>query len=460
MKKNEPSRGSKIFSIIFILFVLAALIYIYGMYKENYFGDFVRAEYNANISEFKRDRSIKYGKHDSYRIKSDRFNDAMISKTVSVIPNTPYRVSCMIKTENVIAQNNNSISGAGICISDTTECSKTIVGTTNWTKVEFMFDSKDREEVSIGFRLGSYLDNCKGTAWFSDLKLETGATSKNTEWKIVCFVFDNLDVNIEKDGKQYRVQESMTQADKQDMKDNMARTKSSLKSLTNYNMTAEYDIIEITDPITTISHDEANGYYIAPSDVSNLIQEYVEKGEYDFIFAAVKFGEVIGPELDEQNNWIGLGGMDFHDIGFANIRLPNDAKSYIYKYNSNINLFPEEAFVHEFCHTLERISKENGYEYPILHDYEKYGYKNELKYGLMKWYGDYMSQNIKQSHGQKIGINPNVYRIKPIHKSAFNYAMEVEFDKDPDNIIEELRAIINTIANAGKNIKIGETNNI
>ncbi|MBR6033343.1 MAG: hypothetical protein IKP28_01095 [Clostridia bacterium] len=457
--KEKSSNGSKIFSVIFIVLVLAALLYIYNMYKENYFGDFVRAEYNAHISEFKRDRQIKYGSHDSYKIISNEFNDAMISKTVSVTPNTPYRVSCMIKTDEVLTQNINSIAGAGICIADTTECSKAITGTTDWTKVEFMFDSKDRTEVSIGFRLGSYTDDCKGTAWFSDLKLEVGVTPKNTEWKIVCFVFDNLDVTIEKDGKQIRVQESMTQADKQDMKDNMARAKSSFKTLSNYNMTVEYEIIEIKDPITTISHDDANGYYVSPSDISKLIQKYVEIGEYDFIFAAVKFGEEIGPDLDEQNNWIGLGGMDYHDIGFANIRLPNDEKSYIYKYDANINLFPEEAFIHEFCHTLERISKENGYEYPILHDYEKYGYKNEAKYGLMKWYGDFMSQNIKQSHGRKLGIDPNIYQIKPIHKSSFNYAMEIEFDKDPDNIIEEIRAIINTIANAGKNIKIGETDN-
>ena len=32
------------------------------------------------------------------------------------------------------------------------------------------------------------------------------------------------------------------------------------------------------------------------------------------------------------NDWIGLGSMDYYGIGFSNIRLPNDSKSYIYKY--------------------------------------------------------------------------------------------------------------------------------
>ena len=45
--------------------------------------------------------------------------------------------------------------------------------------------------------------------------------------------------------------------------------------------------------------------------------------------------------------------MDYYGIGFSNIRLPNDSKSYIYKYDSRINAFPEEVFLHEFLHFLE-----------------------------------------------------------------------------------------------------------
>ena len=69
--------------------------------------------------------------------------------------------------------------------------------------------------------------------------------------------------------------------------------------------------------------------------------------------------------------------MDYYGIGFSNIRLPNEEKSYIYKYKTGVNQFPEEVFLHEFLHTLERNAKEYGYERPELHDYEKYGYKNE-----------------------------------------------------------------------------------
>lgn len=443
--------GSKIGSIIFIIFVFVALKFIYDIYKENYFGDFLRAEYIGNISEFKRDGDVKQGKYDSYRIVSNEFNDAMFYKKITVTPYTPYRVSCMVKTENVKTEKSVSNAGAGICISDTTECSRTITGTQDWQKVEFMFNSKDRTEVEIGFRLGSYADNCKGTAWFSDLSLEVGSATQDTNWKMVCFIFHNLDVTI--NGK--RVKETMTASDVQDMKNNMERLKNSFKQLSNYQMTMEYDIIEITEPITSVSFDDENGYYVSPSDVSNIIQKYVEQEEYDYIYSAIKFGEIMTEEAEDKNHWVGLGGMDYQDIGFSNIRLPNDENSYIYKYDARINVFPEEAFLHEFLHTLERISEENGFDYPILHNYEKYGYQVEVRIGLRNWYRDFMTRNIKTNEGT-IGINNKVYSMKPVHKNAFIYSMKLDLQDDPDNIIEEIRTIFEVVLNTGNYIIRGE----
>ena len=103
--------------------------------------------------------------------------------------------------------------------------------------------------------------------------------------------------------------------------------------------------------------------------------------------------------------------MDYYGIGFSNIRLPNDEKSYIYKYKTGVNQFPEEVFLHEFLHTLERNAKEYGYERPELHDYEKYGYKNEKLYGQEKWYKDYMNKNIETTSG-KIGLPEEIYTLK------------------------------------------------
>ena len=68
----------------------------------------------------------------------------------------------MVKTENVISENGKNNAGAQIAIADTVECSESIVGTTEWQKLEFIFDSKNREEIEIGFRLGRKRNKLQG----------------------------------------------------------------------------------------------------------------------------------------------------------------------------------------------------------------------------------------------------------------------------------------------------------
>ena len=139
--------------------------------------------------------------------------------------------------------------------------------------------------------------------------------------------------------------------------------------------------------------------------------------------------------------------MDYYGIGFSNIRLPNEEKSYIYKYKTGVNQFPEEVFLHEFLHTLERNAKEYGYERPELHDYEKYGYKNEKLYAQEKWYKDYMNKNIETSNG-KIGLPEEIYSLKPAKTSDFqnSYLIKTVF-KQPTNFIEEIQEVVRKVFN-------------
>ena len=136
--------------------------------------------------------------------------------------------------------------------------------------------------------------------------------------------------------------------------------------------------------------------------------------------------------------------MDYYGIGFSNIRLPNDSKSYIYKYDSRINAFPEEVFLHEFLHSLERNAQEYGYDRPELHAYQEYGYKNEKLIGQKKWYTDYMNKEIKTTSGN-LGLPKERYTLKPAKNNEFNYSYEMQVFKQPENIIEEIREIIENL---------------
>ncbi len=143
--------------------------------------------------------------------------------------------------------------------------------------------------------------------------------------------------------------------------------------------------------------------------------------------------------------------MDYYGIGYSNIRLPNSSKSYIYKYDSRVNTFPEEVFLHEFLHSLERTAEEYGYKIPALHDNEKYEYKNQSLIGLKDWYVAYMNKTIKTSNGN-IGLPEEVYKLKPANNLDFKYSYVIDEFHEPQNIIEQVRQLFKNIINNVKNI--------
>ena len=112
-----------------------------------------------------------------------------------------------------------------------------------------------------------------------------------------------------------------------------------------------------------------------------------------------------------------------------------------------MNVFPEEVYVHEFLHTLERNAEEYGYERPELHAYANYGYKSQNQMGLKLWYADYMNKEIKTANGEYIGLPAEIYKKKPSKTTDFKYTKELEDLSEPDNIIEELNGIYKKVVN-------------
>lgn len=304
MKKNT---ASKILNIIFIIIILLVFYKVFGIYKTYTFGDFTKAENVLGITKFTRDNAITYKYNYSYKLESNDYNDAIFYKTINVKPNTPYKLTCMVKTENVESENGKNDSGAQISILNTTESSESIQGTTDWQKLEFIFDSKNRETIEIGFRLGGNTSNVKGTAWFSDFKLEEGVKDNSNNWNVVCFIIKNIDVNI--DNQNLKI--SMSVSDIETMKTNIDRFKVAAQELSNNKMTVDYDIYEIDEPVKTITYSNEHGYYLDPADVKDLIKEYLEKEEYDYIFVTTRLGDMEEHIEIPVYDWIGLRRYGF-----------------------------------------------------------------------------------------------------------------------------------------------------
>ncbi|MEE1390109.1 MAG: hypothetical protein U0M00_06195 [Clostridia bacterium] len=300
---SKKSVGSKISNIIFTIIVIFVIYKLLGLYKVYYFNDFTKAEQTLGITKFTRDNKIKYSDNYSYKIESDQFNDAIFYKTINVKKNTPYKLTCMVKTKDVenVSKKNNG--GAHISIVNSVEASKYISGTEDWQKLEFIFDSKNRDTIEIGFRLGGNETNSKGTAWFSDFKLEEGIKTNSNNWNVACFIMKNIDTQLS-DGQKLKL--SMELKDVESVKSNMQRFAVACKDLSEGQMTAQYDVYEIEEPIKTITYSEEYGYYVDSADVEDIITPYLNKKEYDYIFVAVRLGDLDKNIEIPIYDWIGL----------------------------------------------------------------------------------------------------------------------------------------------------------
>ncbi len=429
---------SRIITLIVIAAFVGVIIFVYNKY---YFNDFIKANEKAGITKFYRDSDVKYEKDNSYCIESSDFNDALFFKEIPVKKDTPYKITCFVKTENVESDNPDT-AGACISIMGSAEQSLTLQGTnTEWQKLTLMVDSENNESLRIGFRLGGYSGYTKGKAWFANMKVEEGIKDSSEQWNVVCFLIDNVKVNI--DGKNYAF--SLTNEDKRLLEDNLNRFSTTVRTFSGNKMYVDAQIVEITEPLTTLSYDDDNYYYASPSDLKPLIDKYVESNEYDHIFIGLRMGNAF--DKIPVNNWIGLGSMRYGQIGFSDIRMPDNlSESTMYKYDIRNDTFPEEVFVHEFLHSLERNLNERGYTLPALHDNEKFGYKEKDKSGLRDWYRDYMQCNIESNIGLT-GLDPFVYTTKPVQNSDFTNAEEIVFENKAKNPIDAIGKLFKNFKN-------------
>lgn len=234
MKLKEEKGKIRISAIINLILAIIAIVIIYKMwhvYKINDFGEFAKAEYTADISNFIRDDVEKYSNKYSYKIESKEFNDALIYRKIQVEPNTVYKVTAMVKYQNVENQKSESEGGVNIGIMDTTEKSDSLIGNGDWQLLSFQFDSKNRDNVDIAFRLGSYDDNSKGTVWFSDFTLEKGNKNTSNNWNFVCLIMKNLEVEIEKNGINTKTKTQLQPSEISLIQDNMKRFQTSMKEM-------------------------------------------------------------------------------------------------------------------------------------------------------------------------------------------------------------------------------------
>ena len=98
-------------------------------------------------------------------------NDARWTPLVSVQPNTVYRLSGWVKTENVGHTEESVDAGANLCLFGDFVYGKGLFATNDWRLLSLTFNSGVADQVVVCARLGFFSGTTTGTAWFDDLRL-------------------------------------------------------------------------------------------------------------------------------------------------------------------------------------------------------------------------------------------------------------------------------------------------
>ncbi len=115
------------------------------------------------------DSSIKHSGQKSVCIQNDKPTDTRCRQGVSVKPNTVYKISCWVKTQDVGADKK----GANISVAEITDTSKDIHGTnSDWENISlYGRTGNDQNKITLTVGLGGYGSLNSGKAWFDDVSV-------------------------------------------------------------------------------------------------------------------------------------------------------------------------------------------------------------------------------------------------------------------------------------------------
>jgi hypothetical protein len=142
-------------------------------------------------------------------------NDARWIQNVPVEPNTRYYLSAWIKTEDVAHSPQSVDVGANISLLGTWNHSPGLLGTQDWTRTGFFFNSESNTQVTVAARLGFWSGITTGTAWFDDVRLAAVVpTDPHPGWKILVLIYRKTDFTYtDNSGIQRHVVASMAQSE-------------------------------------------------------------------------------------------------------------------------------------------------------------------------------------------------------------------------------------------------------
>ena len=405
-------KKSAVFTRIVAMFMVLALVLAAPQFttpvsaKEVDVSDaWVAYESYKGCATYSVDKKQKYG-NSAYSIKitNTGYNYATVKKEVSLKPNTQYRYSAMIKyTGYELEPGSTGDAGGSLGVLIGTSWNVTEFNNKNkWVRISYNFTTDDTGKATLYLRNG--YPYCKGTAYYSDIRLEEVKTSN--KWNILILLVKNINADVNVDGKTTHYKGSFSKGDINFLKKNLGKELKKqlpkvsdkligVNSVDTYVVTTPIKELKLTDDVTSNSIDPYNN-----ATIQKAIDKYTAKKIYQQII-------LVEPMEYGITQWGGLGGNKYKGINYCQyIHYPGSNK---FTYQESYAKYPISGYIHEILHGVERDSKAiDGDAIPDLHEnigiYKDY-YSDEID-GWYSYHHDYITGNLPDGRG----INKSVLK--------------------------------------------------
>ncbi|MCR5323447.1 MAG: hypothetical protein K6E85_09280 [Lachnospiraceae bacterium] len=368
---------------------------------------YAHEKYN-NTATYSIDTNVKYGNSAfSIVIRNIGYDYATVRKDVTLKPNTQYRFSAMVRYSGYELEPGagwDSGASLGVLVGD----SWRVTGYNNtgdWVRISYNFTTDQTGKTALYLRNG--YPYCKGTAYYSDIRLEE-VVQTTDQWNILILIVKGLDADILKDGTISHYKNSFSN-------DDISYIKNSLPDQLKYQLPRVSDKmigvrdvdVYVTDNVITDLSLSQN--CIEPYDkvFRKEMDKYLEKKTYQQIITIVPFerGTV---------DWLGLGGTQYNGINFCQyIHHPGDR---FFDNRASYADYTISGYIHEILHGVESDSKTiDGDAIPDFHEnigiYSKY-YNDEID-GWFSYHHDYITSNLPDGRGinAKVLYRPSRYLL-------------------------------------------------
>lgn len=372
------------------------------------------------------DKKVYYGNSGySIKIKNKNYNAADVKKTFNVKKNTHYRASVMVKYSGYSKASDSyrQVTGAFLGQSyklNLSEC----YNSSEWKKLTFEFYSGDNTTYSLALLNGLYNSCCKGTAWFSDFRLEECVSKPSNRWNVLAVVFKNVKAYAELDGKRFLHEGTLNDDDVKHVEKvmNGLYTSTPLLSEDIWGFSS-IDVVSTDAVVNELYIDDGNRIDPYSECVSKELDKLIAKAENE---SGKKYDQIIAvsPLDGATNGWVGMGGGKYKGILFCQaVMLSGD--NWLIKHN-----YPESLFVHEMLHCVERISRDElkSDTFPVHRDPNDNSYWIQRQNGWDEW-GSYYSDYIRHVvFGKNLGVDKRAFNTYKNCEYRVVYGFEYDYD--------------------------------